>query len=205
MPTPAHPRPAQSAPPRTPTLQPSPQNCVLGHILLLLNLGGGCAWPGSSFCSSCALVAGAFAPPKTLGASKNSQVSPKEKDPREAARPEASPPSRSLECSRRSPAWGRGGVGAAGLRRSPALSQALTRPGRLRAQTRGARGWERGPARGAPSHGGRSPNRRSWPRPGEGRGAGWGRCPRGCGLALSPGHGQAPTTPPVLAGWRSNG
>ena len=55
------------------------------------------------------------------------------------------------------PGLGAGWGGCSWARpRSPALSQAPTRPGRLPAQTRGTLRWERGPARGAPSHGGRS-------------------------------------------------
>lgn len=63
-------------------------------------------------------------------------MSPKEKARREAARREASPPSQSLECSRRSPAWGRGGLGAAGLAREaqprarPRPALAASRPNR---------------------------------------------------------------------------
>lgn len=42
-------RPVSSPLARLPTLQPGPQNCMLGHILLLLFLRG-VAWAGSSFC-----------------------------------------------------------------------------------------------------------------------------------------------------------
>lgn len=107
--------PAQSPPPRTRTLEPRPQNCMLGLILLLLNFGGGSFGQEVFFCSHCVLSCRYLRPTQDLEGEQKLHVSPKEKDPREAVRPEASPPSHSLECSRQSPAWGRGGVGAAGL------------------------------------------------------------------------------------------
>lgn len=93
------------------------------------------------------------------------------------------------------PGLGRGEGGAARLTAKLSPSQAPTRPGR--------RGRERGPAYRRAQRG-----RPGYPVDPAGlleESAGRGRCIRDCSLALSPGHGQAPTTPLVLAGWRSNG
>lgn len=147
-------------------------------------------------------VVGNFTPPKTLGASKNSVCPPRKRTRgRRRARRRHRPATRLSEAARARPGGGVGWV-QLGSRAKPSPEPGPDPPWPPPGPDQ--RNSEmRGPARGAPSRRGRSSSRQSWPRPGDGRGAGWGRCPRGCGLALSPGHGQAPTTL-VLAGWRSN-
>lgn len=101
---------------------------------IVIKFWRGVVWAGSFFCSHCILSCRYLRPTQDLEGEQKLHVSPKEKDPREAVRPEASPPSHSLVCSRQSPAWGRGGVGAAELageaqpRARPRSALAASRP-----------------------------------------------------------------------------
>lgn len=67
------------------------------HFIVIKFWRGVVVWTGSSFSSHCALSCWYLRPTQDLGGEQKLHVSPKEKDPKEAARPEASPPSHSLE------------------------------------------------------------------------------------------------------------
>lgn len=118
-------------------------NYTLGHILLLLFffLGGAGGLGRELFLSSLmgaalgGYVVGPVAHPRPRGRTETGEP-PKEKAPREAARPEASQPSPARYGEPPEPRLGAGwgGCSAASLP-SPAPSQAPTRPGRLLART----------------------------------------------------------------------